>query len=122
MSEMIPRPTEKCESGGRSTLYEMITEATAKIYAANAKAVCGALVLTGNKPTPTAQAPAAAKVMVRAVPRVRRPSSEPMNANAPNTAIHALYKRAFAYAVCPTPKLLRALVATLYPQDTALRR
>ena len=53
--------------------------------------------------------------MVRPVPRVRRPSSEPMNANAPHTAIHALYKRAFAYSVCPTPKLLRALIATLYP-------
>ena len=60
-SAMIPRPTEKCESGGRSTLYEMITETAAKTNAAIAKTTWGALILTGNKPTPTAQAPADCK-------------------------------------------------------------
>ena len=69
-SETIPRPTEKCESGGRSTLYEMIKETAPKTNAAIAKITWGAPVVSGNKPTPTAQAPVTARVMVRPVPRV----------------------------------------------------
>ena len=50
---MIPRPTEKCESGGRSTLYEMITETAPKTNAAIAKTTWGALmVLQGISPPP----------------------------------------------------------------------
>ena len=55
---MIPRPTEKCESGGRSTLYEMITETAPKTNAAIAKTSWGAPMVSGNNATPTAQAPA----------------------------------------------------------------
>ena len=67
--------------------------------------------LQGISPPPQHRHRLTARVAARPVPRVRRPSSETMNACAPHTAIHALYKS----AVCPTPKLLTALVATLYP-------
>jgi len=70
---MIPRPTEKCESGGRSTLYEMIAETAPKTNAAIAKTSWGAPMVSGNNATPTVQAPVTARVMVRPVPRVRRP-------------------------------------------------
>jgi len=65
-----------------------------------------------NRPIPTAQAPVTAKVIVRPLPRVRRPISEPMNTHTPNTATDGLNKS----AVCPTPKSLRKLVAAEYPR------
>ena len=54
---MIPRPTEKYESGGRSTLYEMIAETAPKTSIPSVMTLWSAPVVSGNKPIPTEQAP-----------------------------------------------------------------